>query len=215
MTSLVRSCGAIVFCTALATSHAVLFAITAVQTRASVAEPALRAELVQLGRDDQAVREGLADAIRSNNAVFREKLIDGDAARTKRLKEIVAAHGWPTVALIGRDGIDAAWLIVQHSPDAAWQEEMLPRLQAAAEAGDILRADVALLTDRVLIHAGRPQRYGSSFSVVNGRLVAETVEDEINVDSRRAAVGLPSMAEYARLLADLYKMPVEWPRQPK
>jgi hypothetical protein len=50
---------------------------------------------------------------------------------------------------------------------------------------------------------------------VNGRLVAEAIEDEINVDSRRAAVGLPSMAEYALLLADLYKMPVEWPRQPK
>jgi hypothetical protein len=204
-----------VLCIALFISSAASFAITAAQTRAAVAESALRAELVQLGRDDQAARKGLADAIKSNNAVFREKLIEGDATRTKRLKEIVTAYGWPTVASIGRDGVDAAWLIVQHSPDSSWQEEMLPRLQAASEAGDIPRADVALLTDRVLVRAGRPQRYGSSFSVVNGRLVADAIEDEINVDSRRAAVGLPSMAEYALLLADLYKMPVEWPRQPK
>jgi hypothetical protein len=194
---------------------AVLFAIAEAQTQATVADPALRAELVQLGRDDQTAREGLSDAITSNNVAFLETLIEGDAGRTKRLKEIVAAHSWPTAALIGRDGVDAAWLIVQHSPDSSWQEEMLPRLEAAAKAGDIPRSNVALLTDRVLVHAGRPQRYGSSFSLVNGRLVADAIEDEINVDSRRAAVGLPPMAEYALLLADSYKMPVEWPRQPK
>jgi hypothetical protein len=210
-----RSCVAIVSCGTVLASNAVSFAITAAQTRAAVAEPALRAEFVQLGRDDQAAREGLADAINSNDAVFLEKLIEGDAARTKRLKEVVSAYGWPTLALIGRDGVEAAWLILQHSADSAWQEEMLPRLQASSETGDIPRADVALLTDRVLVHAGRPQRYGSSFTVVNGRLVAEAIEDEINVDSRRAAVGLPSMAEYALLLADSYKMPVEWPRQSK
>jgi uncharacterized protein DUF6624 len=200
-----RSCVAIVSCETVLTSNVVLVAITAVQIRAAVAEPALRAELVQLGRDDQAAREGLADAIKSNNAVFGKTLTDGDAARTKRLKEIVAAYGWPTGSLIGQDGVDAAWLILQHSPDSPWQEEMLPRLQAASETGDIPRADVALLTDRVLVHAGRPQRYGSSFSVVNGHLVAEAIEDEITVDSRRAAVGLPPMAEYALLLADLYR----------
>ena len=32
--------------------------------------------------------------------------------------------------------------------------------------------------------------------------------------ARRAAVGLPPMAEYARLLAELYEMPVTWPPAP-
>jgi hypothetical protein len=210
-----RSCGAIVFWVAVFTVSVVASAIATAQTRTDVKEPALRAELVQLGRADQAAREGLADAIKSNNVAFRDRLIEADAARTKRLKEIVAAYGWPTVSMIGRDGVDAAWLIVQHSPDFSWQEELLPRLEAISEAGEIPLADVAMLTDRVLVHAGRPQRYGSSFSVVNGHLVADAIEDESNVDSRRAAVGLPSMAAYALLLADLYKMPVEWPRQAK
>jgi hypothetical protein len=49
-----------------------LFAFTAAQTPVAVAEPALRSELIQLGRDDQAAREGLADAIKSNNALFAE-----------------------------------------------------------------------------------------------------------------------------------------------
>jgi hypothetical protein len=70
---------------------------------------------------------------------------------------------------------------------------MLPRLELPSAAGEISRADVALLTDRVLVHGGRPQRYGSSLSAVNGRLVADAIEDEIDVDSRRAAVGLPTM----------------------
>jgi hypothetical protein len=213
MRSPIRFCAAIVFYIGGLTSA--VLATSAGQAPTTVADAGLRAELVQLAREDQAAREGLADAIKSNNAAFDDKLREGDFARTRRLKEIVAAHGWPTVAQVGRGGVGAAWLIVQHSPDFSWQEEMLPRLELAFAAGEISRADVALLTDRVLVHGGRPRRYGSSFSVVNGRLVADAIEDEIDVDSRRAAVGLPSMAEYARLLADLYKMPVDWPRQGK
>jgi hypothetical protein len=64
----------------------------------------------------------------------------------------------------------------------------------------------------VLVRSGQAQRYGSSFSVVDGRLVADPIQDEETVDSRRAEVGLPPMAEYARDLADVYMMPVEWPR---
>ena len=90
---------------------------------------------------------------------------------------------------------------------------MLPVVERAAEAGDVPKSEVALLTDRVLVRSGRSQRYGSSFSIVSGRLVADPIEDEANVDARRATVGLPSMAEYAKLLLELNGMPVEWPRK--
>ena len=45
-----------------------------------------------------------------------------DAVHTARLKAIVAAHGWPTVAQVGQDGADAAWLLAQHADkDPAFQ----------------------------------------------------------------------------------------------
>jgi len=177
------------------------------------ANQALRIELLELARDDQADRERFSDAIKANDQEYVQRLTGNDAARTARLKTIISDRGWPTAALVGHDGVDAAWLILQHSGDSAWQKAMLPILERAAAAGDIRRGDVALLTDRVLVRSGQPQRYGSSFSMVDGRLVADPIEDESRVDARRAEIGLPPMTEYVRLLADAYKIPVEWPRK--
>jgi hypothetical protein len=88
MRSPIRFCSAIVFYIGGLTSA--VLATSAGQAPTTVAEAGLRAELVQLGREDQAAREGLADAIKSNNAAFGDKLREGDFARTRRLKEIVA-----------------------------------------------------------------------------------------------------------------------------
>jgi hypothetical protein len=180
---------------------------------AAVTNQTLRLELLDLARVDQADREGFADAIKTNDSASLKRLTENDATRTERLKTIVGDHGWPTVALVGLDGVGAAWLILQHTADSAWQKTMLPVLEKAAAAGDIRRSDVAMLTDRVLVRSGQPQRYGSSFSLVDGRLVADPIEDERTVDVRRADVGLPPMADYARMLADSYNLPVEWPRK--
>jgi hypothetical protein len=91
---------------------------------------------------------------------------------------------------------------------------MLPVLERAAAAGEIGKTDVALLTDRVLVHSGKPQRYGNSFSFKNGRLVADPIDDIRGLDARRAALGLATMSEYVRQLGEMYKTPVEWPPKP-
>ena len=87
---------------------------------------------------------------------------EGDAARTERLKEILAEHGWPTYDLVGEDGEDAAWAIAQHSDqDPAFQREALELLRAAVEAGQASPGNLAYLTDRVAVGAGEPQTYGT------------------------------------------------------
>jgi hypothetical protein len=173
----------------------------------------LRAELLQLREADQAARAGFAEAVSRNDAAYGQRLQESDLKRETRLKAIVAAEGWPTVALVGQDGTETAWLLLQHATDTEWQASMLPILERAAEAGDVRRSDLALLTDRVLLKSGRAQRYGSSFSVTGGKLVADPIEDEHSVDARRAAVGLPPMADYAKMLATMNGLPVEWPRK--
>jgi hypothetical protein len=191
----------------------------ATQTNAVIPTPVtdatLRAELLRLEVDDQKGREDIAALVARNDTAVLFRFMRADSARTRRLKEIIALHGWVTPALVGKDGVEAAWLIVQHSPDYAWQEQMLPVLERAAATGEIRQADVALLTDRVLVHSGKPQRYGNSFSIKDGRLVADPIEDIGGLDARRAALGLPTMAEYVRQLAEAYKVPVEWPPKPR
>ena len=171
----------------------------------------LRAELLRLGAEDQVGREDIGALAAKNDTASLFRMLRADSARTLRLKEIIAGHGWLTPALVGKDGVGAAWLILQHTPDYAWQEQMLPVLERAAAAGEMSRTEVALLTDRVLVRRGKPQRYGNSFSFKGGRLVADPIEDIGGLDARRAALGLPPMLEYVRQLGEMYKTSVEWP----
>ena len=88
---------------------------------------------------------------------------------------------------------------------------MLPEFERLGRSGELPLADLALLADRILVHRGQPQRYGSQFDIVNGRLVPAPVADLAALDERRASVGLPTMAEYIKVLTEQTKLPVTWP----
>ena len=59
---------------------------------------------------------------------------------------------------------------------------------------------LAYLIDRLLVAEGKPQRYGTQFHVVDGKLVPHPIEDEASVDLLRAFAGLPSLAEYKKAM---------------
>ena len=172
---------------------------------------ALSDTLVQRGVEDQADRDHVARAVTNNDTVFLKRLMVTDSARSVWLREVIRKYGWPGRALVGDSAAKAAWLILQHTQLAGFQEEMLPVLDSAAQRGDMPRQEVALLTDRVRVRQGKGQIYGASFAIKDGKLVADSIDDIAHVDERRAAIGLPPMAEYARVLGEVYKVPVVWP----
>jgi hypothetical protein len=93
---------------------------------------------------------------------------------------------------------DAAWLVVQHAiGEPAFQREMLVRLEAEVDAGQLPAARVAMLDDRIRAFEGRPQRYGSQVDWdEQGELNPwPPVEEPATVDDRRREVGLPPLAE--------------------
>jgi hypothetical protein len=189
------------------------------QQRAASREPAptnptLRDELLRLGREDQAIRDDFGPAVARNDTALLFRMMREDSVRTRRLRAIVQEHGWPGRRLVGREAAKSAWLILQHSNALDLQQALLPTLWAAADSGEITRGEVAMLTDRVLLKSGKRQRYGSNFSIRDGRLVLDSVETLDGLDARRAAVGLPPMTEYAKKLAEVYKLPVVWPPSP-
>jgi hypothetical protein len=112
--------------------------------------------------------------------------------------------------MVGDTAAEAAFLIVQHS-SIDFQQQMLPILEGEAKHGEINAANVAMLSDRVRVKKGQPQRYGTQFDVKDNRLVPDSMTDITTVDSLRASVGLTPMAEYVKLLASMYRIPVEWP----
>jgi hypothetical protein len=118
-----------------------------------------------------------------------------DGANRTRLKAIVQEFGWPGKSLVGADGANAAWLLIQHADaDREFQKDCL-RLMEAAPAGEVEGKHIAYLTDRVLVGAGKPQKYGTQLGADFKPL---PIADEGNVDDRRAKLGLPSLAEYIK-----------------
>jgi hypothetical protein len=166
-------------------------------------DEALRAALISRGRQDQAVREVFLAGHHQDSTDLRQ-LADVDADNTSFLKKIVAERGWPGRSLVGRDAADAAFLILQHSPDTAFQAKTLPLLEKAYANGEAEGQQVALLTDRVAVQRGQPQTYGTQAAVVNGRFRLKPIADSANVDARRAKLGMPPVAAYMRILDSLY-----------
>jgi len=167
---------------------------------ASIKEPALRKELLALRDEDQAAREAAIKAgFKDTAAMERMKAIDTKS--TTRMKEVIAKHGWPGKSLVGEDGANTAWLLVQHADaDPAFQKQCLALLEKAYKAGEASERDYAYLFDRVAVAEGKPQRYGTQFK--DGK--PQPIEDEANVDARRKAIGLGTMAEYAKDMERMY-----------
>ncbi len=130
--------------------------------RNAALDTTLRAELLVLADKDQQNRAGIEAVITRFGSASREgdsamkAMTAADAPLLARLKEIVAAHGWPGRSVVGDDGAHGAWLIAQHAP-AEYQRQVLPLVQAAVRAGERALGDGALLEDRVLVADGKPQ----------------------------------------------------------
>jgi hypothetical protein len=163
-------------------------------------DPDLREELLAMLAEDQAVRTGIALPGDSRTA---EELFDDlgnvDGRNSRRMAEILEENGWPGWSLVDEDGAEAAWALIQHADlRVELQEQGLAYLRGAVAARDASAGDLAYLIDRVLVAKDKPQVYGTQLGGdANGALVPRTpIEDEPNVDARRAAAGLQPLAEY-------------------
>jgi hypothetical protein len=171
-----------------------------------ITQPGLREELLKREREDQAIRNDLI----KNGTDHPDKAIEArmaliDSDNTTRMKEIVKRYGWPGPELVGADGAHAAFLLVQHSPDLAFQQAMLPLVRRSYESGKLSAWNYALLQDRVLMLEGKPQMYGMALKPWTGKEpVLYPIEDEVNVDKRRAKIGLPPLREYLESIKRLY-----------
>lgn len=113
----------------------------------------------------------------------------------KKLEAIIDAVGWPHQGVAGVEGAAAAWLVAQHAISLPYFLRKVLQL-LKDNANDVPPAQIAMLEDRIRKFEGRPQLYGTQFDWdENGQLSAGAIEDEANVDARRAGVGLNSLQQ--------------------
>jgi hypothetical protein len=189
---------------------------------ANVKDPELRDELLRRTKVDQDARtavmawnskRGAKDALsaESQNAEEKaeiEKLLaavkKADNENTLWLKQVVETCGWPTRTFAGTDGASAAWLLIQHADAEPLFQRKCLDLMVKLPRGEVSQQDIAYLTDRVLLAEGKKQIYGTQFTRETGELKPRPIEDQSNVDKRRAEVGLLPLAEYAAEMAKAY-----------
>ena len=170
----------------------------------AVKEPALRRELLKRVEQDQAIRnELISKGVENLDKAVLARMHAIDTANTERVRAIVGKYGWPSPELVGRDGAEAAFLLVQHAHHA-FQKEILPLVEKAYRSGGLSGQSYALLLDRVLVGEGKRQVYGTQAKLKGKEFVPDPIEDEANVDKRRAEVGLPALSEYLKVLKEIY-----------
>lgn len=168
-------------------------------------DPALRQQLATRAAADENARDtAITAGMRDKTA--NTAILAVDADNLAWLKSLVARQGFPTQDAVGALGVSNAWLLVQHADsDPAFQASVLKALQLQPVTSGVRKADVAMLTDRVLRAQGKPQRYASQFVPAgNGSMVPAPTEDFAHVDERRAAMDLMPLSIYQCVLRATY-----------
>lgn len=120
-----------------------------------------------------------------------------DSINLVKVTNILDEYGWLGADKVGGRGNMALFLVIQHA-ELDVQLKYLPMMREASQAGNLRPGSLALLEDRVALRQGKRQIYGSQIGrdqETNQHYVLP-LDDPMNVDARRAAVGLPPLADY-------------------
>lgn len=164
----------------------------------------LRDELLARMEKEQKLRRDLNDS--PDDVQLLMRMMETDAQNTMWLEEIIQQHGWPSKSLVGEEGAQAAFLIVQHSPALKFQKKCLQLLEQAVDEKEADAISLAYLTDRIRTSEGKPQLYGTQGQTSSdGSIIPFPIEDEEHVDERRKVLGLEPVAEYFKSMNETYQ----------
>lgn len=179
-----------------------------IQAKASGIDFSLRAELEQIHEDDQKYRV-ISNPYPPGSpeySAFVEASIRADSLNQVKIEEILRVYGYPGKSMVGEIEAATAWLVIQHAP-LEKQLQYFPMIEQAAQTGELPRSNWALLLDRIRMRQGQPQVYGSQVvrDPDTGQWIIHPIEDEANVDKRRAEIGLEPLEDYALRFGIVWK----------
>jgi hypothetical protein len=119
-----------------------------------------------------------------------------------RLEQILNEHGYPGYDLVGKEGSNNFWLMAQHADsDIEFQSRVLEKLKQEVDRKNADGTNYGLLTDRVRINKGERQIYGTQVTYnEQGQAYPKPLLDSINVNKKRAEVGLEPIEQYLNMM---------------
>jgi hypothetical protein len=130
---------------------------------------------------------------------YQKKFRKNHTINIKKTKRILDTYGWPELVLIGDQGNRTIANVLQHT-DQVTREHYIPMMRKAVlekklEARYLVRAEDRIATDRgeLQIYGGQMKYYPEtkSFNVW-------PVLDPVNIDIRRAEIGLEPITEFLK-----------------
>lgn len=133
-----------------------------------------------------------------------------DSINLIKVTAILDQFGWLGADVIGGQGNTTLFLVIQHA-DQKTQEKYLPMMREAVKNGKASGSNLALLEDRVALGQGKKQIYGSQIyrDQKTSKYFVAPIEDEVNVNKRRASVGLGPLEDYVKHWNIDYEAPKE------
>jgi len=122
-----------------------------------------------------------------------------------KLEDLMSSADWISSKKYGKTACEQALSIMKNASG----ERLEPHLDVilkAAENGEANPAQVAYVHDKVLMYQGKKQLYGTqiAFNEKKGINDVYPIQDEANVDKRRAEVGLEPLANALKKMGIKY-----------
>ena len=174
--------------------------------------PNVRTELLQMEKVDQEARLNCTNGTSEEQIKCLGEISKAiDEPNTKRISQIYDQIGFPNTAKVGKDGLQAFMILLQHAPTDELRVRSLKPISKAFKNRELPAMEYANFVDRQRLHQGKKQLYGAGFEIKDGKLVLSPTEDLKNLEKRRARIGLPPMAEYIKGLEEIYHLKAVYP----
>ena len=162
--------------------------------------------LCDIGRKDQEIRADW-EKVATGNATQEEvieyalKMEETDSTNLAAVSHILDTYGWPSG--LSHDANKAIFLAIDHS-DLKTMNKYIGLFHDAVDKGYLSMNDLVTMEDRMLMNAGKPQKYGTqAYSLVeDGKTVIYIwpVEDPDRLDALRKSVGLMPIHSYLEIV---------------
>ncbi|KGE12282.1 DUF6624 domain-containing protein [Sphingobacterium deserti] len=146
-------------------------------------------ELIEMADKDLINREKLLSTGKLSGG-YHPEMESIHRSNAKRLREIIADIGYPTISKVGEKASNAAWLIIQH---AISEPEFIKACYVMMKENkdDINPLHIAYLHDRILVFQSKPQKYGTQLT--SGGAIYP-VRNKANLNIERKKVNLPALS---------------------
>ncbi|MDP5078378.1 MAG: hypothetical protein NWQ19_09800 [Nonlabens sp.] len=161
----------------------------------------IAAQLIALKNADLNMRDELIARKELGNG-YNAKMESLHIKNATILTGILDKTGFPTINQVGKDGFDAACLIVQHAiSQPKFMKRCATLLKSLAKTDIEAARKFAYLNDRIAVFENRCQLYGTQFDWdEKGLLSHHMVDDLIAVNNRRKELGWHSLEEQTEVI---------------